>query len=35
MAKNKKSHLTTTEKIMLCALVFEVVKWLVARLLGG
>jgi hypothetical protein len=35
MAKNKKSHLTATEKIMLAALVFEVVKWLVARLLGG
>jgi hypothetical protein len=30
-----KSHLTTTEKIMLGALIFEVVKWLVTRLLGG
>jgi hypothetical protein len=35
MAKNKKSQMTTTEKIMLSALIFEVVKWLVARLLGG
>jgi hypothetical protein len=35
MAKSKKSQMTATEKIMLAALIFEAVKWLIARLLGG
>jgi hypothetical protein len=35
MAGKKKSHLTITEKIIALTLIFEVVKWLVERLLGG
>lgn len=35
MGKDKKSRLTTEAKIMLAALIFEVVKWLADRLLGG
>jgi hypothetical protein len=35
MGTKKKSHLTNIEKIMLIAVIIDIINWLIDRLLGG